>query len=236
MNRKLVLGGAAGIAAIALAVGGTTYSAWSDFGSINDNNVGASMLKLDLSNRDGSGVVPMNFHKFAPAGLTAGHDPAAAGQTQNVWIASSSAESAPVGDLTVAVSNLKDQEDGCTTNSEAVAEGKNPSSAGYDAATACGGANQGELSQQLGLNVVAWRAADAATCHTNAAADGATSHQVYIGSLNNMNDPSYAVGPLAPGQGMCLSISAVLPPTATNAVQGDSSTFDLDFTLTQQTA
>ena len=32
MNKKLVRGSLAGVAAIALAAGGTTFAAWSDFG------------------------------------------------------------------------------------------------------------------------------------------------------------------------------------------------------------
>ena len=34
MNRKLILGAVAGVAAIGLAVGGTTYAAYSDFGQV----------------------------------------------------------------------------------------------------------------------------------------------------------------------------------------------------------
>ena len=54
MNSKLIKGSLAGVAALALAAGGTTMAAWSDFG-VESTSAGAGILKLNVSTRDGAG-------------------------------------------------------------------------------------------------------------------------------------------------------------------------------------
>ncbi|MGH8959805.1 MAG: hypothetical protein ACRDWT_01140, partial [Jatrophihabitantaceae bacterium] len=65
MNRRLVVGCAAGLAALAIAAGGSTYAAFSDFGDITGNDAGAGILKLELG-PNGTGIVPLDYKKLAP--------------------------------------------------------------------------------------------------------------------------------------------------------------------------
>ena len=112
MNNKLMLGAAAGVAAIALAVGGTTYSAFSDFGDINNNTVGAGFLKLDLG-VNGTGNAALDWGKLAPGNVHA---------TRTIWVASNDGQSVPNATLALTFHNLQDQENGCSSNGELAAD------------------------------------------------------------------------------------------------------------------
>ncbi|HEY2272600.1 MAG TPA: hypothetical protein VGH30_07485, partial [Jatrophihabitantaceae bacterium] len=106
MNRKLVLAGVAGLAAIGLAVGGTTYSAFSDFGDINSNAVGAGFLRLDLG-ENGTGNAALNWGQLAPNDIHA---------TRTIWVASNDGQSVPDANLALTFHNLVDNENGCSSN------------------------------------------------------------------------------------------------------------------------
>ena len=98
---------------LALAAGGTTFAAWSDF-SVESSSAGAGILKLNVSSRDGSTI------DVEPFNLAPGQN-----KYQEFYLASADADNVPVGALTAQIKNLVDTEDngpGCTTNSEAIAE------------------------------------------------------------------------------------------------------------------
>jgi hypothetical protein len=239
MNRKLLLGAAAGVAAVALAVGGTTYSAFSDFGDINNNTVGAGFLKLDLG-QNGSGNAALNWGQLAPGNIHA---------TRTIWVASNDGQSVPDANLSLTFHNLADQENGCASNGEQAAD------------PTCNTANDpGELSKVLTFQTQYYPdVLDPAACQAAAG----SYHQPYS-SVFASDQPGdlyqYAsgtgtkytlknaagTGPLVlkPGQGVCIGIdsywshddaahhnSASAP--VDNAAQGDSLTFDVHFDLTQ---
>ena len=124
MNKALGKAALAGAAAIALAAGGGTYAAWSDFGNINGNSVGAGMLKLDLNGQTGNTpVAAINWGKLAPGMVN----------VRTVWLASNDGDSVPDAHLSATFSNLNDHENGCETNSEAAVDsdcGASPDNSG----------------------------------------------------------------------------------------------------------
>ena len=241
MNRKLVIGAVAGVAAVALAYGGTTYSAWSDFGDVNGNSVGAGMLKLNLNGQTGStAVTPISWGKLAPGMVN----------VRTVWLASNDGQSVPDGTLSASFSNLVDHENGCSTNSEAAVD-----------TCATPDQNTGELSHILNFQTSYYpevTEAQCATWPTNpegpsngynaffasnqgnlfAAANGAG--HTYV--LNELDSTTPLV--LSPGEGICVGFQAYWPHDPSNQVsapynvdnvaQGDSFTFDVRFTLNQK--
>jgi alternate signal-mediated exported protein len=137
MNSKLMKASLAGVAAIALTTGGTTFAAWSDFGEVNGVEAAAGYLKLDVSSING----PTDAN-VTPLSLMPGER-----KTQEFFISSADSGNTPDGDLSVTLNSLSDTEDTvgvCTTRSEGVAEGVN---AGADCGTV------GELSQQLRVDI-----------------------------------------------------------------------------------
>ena len=67
MNKKIVRGGLAGVAVLALAAGGSTFASWSDYDQINGNETEAGHLKLDLNstgsinNVGGNAIAPGQY-------------------------------------------------------------------------------------------------------------------------------------------------------------------------------
>lgn len=240
MNKKILKGALAGTAVVALAAGGGTWASFSDFGNINGNSVGAGILKLNLNANGGGQVAPLNFGNLAPGQY---------GSKQAIFLASSDGQSVPTADLYMTIENLKDVDHGCSSNSEAQAEGgacNNPS-------------DPGELSKVLDMLMHSYAAPDAAACagYLESTPGGpgdpgpALNSSILPSRIGNLHDPA-AVGkikisgatPLNPGDGVCVVINSYWPRDKTggisvnplpvdNAAQGDSFTMDLRFDLEQ---
>lgn len=210
MNSKLIKGSLAGVAAVALAAGGTTFAAWSDFG-VESTGAGAGILKLDVSTRDGAGSTIKPF-KLAPG----------QNKFQEFYLASADADNVPVGALTAKIENLVDSEDdlaACTTNSESEAEGG-----------PCG--TVGELSSQATVQVlVSDPVAGASSCPNTGIYHSTTPGGT--GTLAQQPAKTFSLGNLSAGQGICVRMEMSLPTSATNASQGDLVAFDWRFDLEQ---
>jgi hypothetical protein len=228
MNKKLIKGSLAGVALVAIAAGGTTYSAWSDFG-VSSNAAGAGIMKLTVSDRDGSTA------GVAPFSLAPGQNKA-----QEFFLASADADNVPVGALTAKIQNLKDIEDNgpaCTTNSEAIAE--DPSAVDAhglptNPLNSCGGT--GELSTQATVQIlVSDPVANASSCPNTGIYHAATvTPALPAGStLASAATRTFQLGNVSAGQGVCVRMEMSLPASATNSVQGDDVTYDWRFDLAQ---
>lgn len=224
MNHKLVKASVAGAAALALAAGGSTFAAWSDFG-VESTGAGAGIMKLTVSDRDGSGGT------IQPFNLAPGQN-----KFQEFYLASASADNVPSGVLTAKIQNLVDTEDGapgCTTNSEALAE--QPShvdSHGLptNPANDCG--NAGELSSQATVQIlVSDPVPSAASCPNTGIYHSATPSGT--GTLASQIGKTFQLGTLQKGEGVCVRMEMSLPTSATDATQGDDVGFDWRFDLTQ---
>jgi predicted ribosomally synthesized peptide with SipW-like signal peptide len=241
MNRRIILGAAAGVAAIALAVGGTTFSAWSDYGDVNGNSVGAGFLKLDLNGQTGdSPVAPINWGKLAPGMVN----------VRTVWLASNDGQSVPDANISATFNNLVDHENGCSTNSEAAAD---PSCGGSDQ-------NSGELSHILNFQTSYYAGLtenECATYPTNPPGPSNGYNAFFASNQGDLYNAASGAGhtytldaldtstPLVlhPGDGICIGFQAYWPHDPSNQVsapynddnvaQGDSFSFDIRFTLSQ---
>jgi hypothetical protein len=225
MNRKLVIGAVAGVAAVALAYGGSTYSAWSDFGTVTGNKTDAGHLVLSL-NSTGS-INNVGGQSIAPGQA----------RTIDFFVASADLDGVPSADLSFQIKNLVDQENGCSGNGEPAVD------------ATCGNAGDpGEFSGQAYVRV---RYSDPAPtgaitfANNNCSAPGGYPNSVGYSPANNNDTTVYprlaglfasgsqALGTLTGGQGVCIRVDLGLDPNATNATQGDSSTFDLQYDLVQ---
>jgi hypothetical protein len=242
MNSKLVKASVAGFAALALAAGGQTWSAFTDSGDINGNSVGAGFLRLNLNGQDGSSVAtPISWGDLAPGMVN----------VRTVWLASNDGDSVPSAHLKAKFYNLDDQENNCSSNSERAADPNN-----------CDGnaPNSGELSRILNFQTSYYPELtedECATYPTNpdgpsngynaffasnqgdmfAAASGA-GHEYVLNELDTTNPLV-----LDPGEGICIGFNAYWPhdPSAQvsapynndDVAQGDSFSFDVKFTLEQ---
>jgi predicted ribosomally synthesized peptide with SipW-like signal peptide len=219
MNSKLVKGSLAGVACLALAAGGSTFAAFSDFGSIADNSVQTGILKLNLNNQNGSAAAPLNFGHFNP-----GHS-----FVQNVWVASSDSASVPNAQLSVKVENIKDLENGCgSAHSEQAVD---PSCSG---STDGDGTLGGEVSPLLGTDMYAWKPAKPGVCTDYpGAGDSATTSIWHSTPLKGTENVSKNIGVLQGGQGYCVRIEQYMPTSTGNEAQSDGVKFDLRFDLVQ---
>lgn len=251
MNRKFLLAGVTGVVAVALAAGGSTFSALSDFGNIRGNSVGAGFLKLDLN--AGHGSAPLNYGSLAP-GMN---------QFHTIWVASNDGQSVPNATLSVTFKNLVDTAAPCSTSL-----GKASADAGctVDPNTdAIGGTpTSGNLSKMLTFQTQYYpQITDPQTCQATLANSYPTYNSILpadhpgdmyesatAGTTYQLKDAA-GTAPLvlAPGQGVCIGIGAfwALSPTyplgvpnhtnaaypVDNAAQGDSMTFDTHFDLNQ---
>lgn len=225
MNKKLVRGSLAGVAAIALAAGGTTFAAWSDFGYVNGNQAGAGHLVLNVD----EGALTHESMRLAPGDTS---------RSVNFYIASNDGDSVPNGQLYITMQNLLNHEDGCTAKSEAVTEGIDPTKPGFNKNTSCGsiadGNNNGELGSQAKMEIYQYGPSENKQCSNESlpsshVLDGANYH--IVNAYNNVKIP---VVELAPGQGTCVMATVLLPNQPdNNKVQGDSMTWDFRFDLEQ---
>ena len=237
MNKKLIKASVAGAAALALAAGGTTFASWSDYGNINDNEAGAGILKLNLTDGDGSAASSLAFGDLAPG----------MGNNRAVWVASSDGNSVPKADLFLTISNVRNYENGCSSKTE------------KDDDTNCASAaDSGELSRVLNMRVQSYKAKDALTCqgYVDATDPGPVLHSTVIkNQVGSLADPaslntqfliSDAANPLEAGDGVCVVFFSFWPgqqdPThsydaatlpSDNAAQGDSVEFDTRYDLVQ---
>lgn len=227
MNRKLLWSGLAGIAAIALAVGGTTYSAWSDFGDVSGNNVGAGILKLNLGANNGSDL-QFDHVTMAPGGINA---------QRNVYVASNDGASTPNAKLYLSFKNIVGKEDGCDSNGE---------SADDPNCTDTSAANQGQFLTDALVSVTSYTVTSPSDCTQAYAPAGHDVTPLHGGSFqfwgaqapyeltgDQSANGGAAMPVLHPGEGLCVSIQIGLAHSVNNASQGDSVTFDTHFDLIQ---
>jgi hypothetical protein len=224
MNRKLVIGAVAGVAAVALAYGGTTYSAWSDFGDVAGNSVGAGVLTLNLGPNKG-GDVKFDNVKMAPGQI---------GAERHVFIASNDAASTPDAKLFVSLTNLKGTEDGCSNTNGEKAD---------DPACVNPAASQGQFITDATIQWYSYKVKSATEC--NASNDGGAANRItnqHGGSLQALATQTAAapyeltgtaMPVLKPGEGLCFAMEASLAKSVDNASQGDSADFNLRFDLVQ---
>jgi hypothetical protein len=225
MNKKLLKASIAGAATLALAATGTTFAAWSDWSGITGNVTEAGHLKLDLgstgtiSNVGGQAIAPGEF------------------RTIDFMIASADLHGVPSAALSMKLLNLTDHENGCgSTNSEAAVDN-------------CAQGDPGEFSSQGYVRV---RYTDPApegdftfggnTCtppaglgYTNSAgyAPANDNDSTHYPRLSAFNLGNHTLGTLTGGDAVCVRVDIGLDKNATNAVQSDSSTFDVQFDLEQ---
>lgn len=191
--------GAAGVGVVALAMlGGGTFAAWSDFDTIEDNELGAGKLQLVVGHKGATqfwqpGNIAPGKHKF-----------------QDVYVASNDGDSVPRGDLYVRLENLVDIEDGCTNTNGEKAVDPNCDTPGAT----------GDFSTQAKVELASYKPIWG-ECTTL----GVFPKSINPGGtlLADIEDVDYRIATLAPGDDICIRVEVSLPVTADNAVQGDSS-------------
>lgn len=212
MNNKLLRGTLAGVAAIALAAGGSTFAAWSDFDSIDDNEVKADEFALVL-NPGGSAV-------FDETAMRPGE-----ASERMVTLAGRTGK-ATRSNLSMTLTGLQGSEDGCTnTNSEKADDAD------------CDGTNEGEFIRDAKLIVNSYAVGTATSCDNLGSAKPKAVTGVNGLALTELNDKKLNLladgDTLGPGQKVCVATLLYLPKDVNNASQGDSGAFDLDFLLEQ---
>jgi predicted ribosomally synthesized peptide with SipW-like signal peptide len=251
VNRKLVLGVLSGLAAIGLAIGGSTYAAFSDFGEVDGNVVAAGFLKLNVQAGD-SADAALGFGQVMPG----------TSSRRVIWASSDDGSSVPDATLYLTLHNLVDRAGQCDiSNGKAIGENDSGISGCTIAGeTVSGTPAQGNLSRVLTFQLAYYPdITDAASCaattgteshtamliekpcnlHASATADDGrgTRHQVLAA------DGTTAVT-LAPGTGACIGIAATWPQDGDvvvpspdhpidDAAQGDSLSVDIRFDLVQ---
>jgi predicted ribosomally synthesized peptide with SipW-like signal peptide len=226
MNSKLFKGSLAGVAALALAAGGTTFAAWSDWDTVTGNATEAGHLKLDLSTPSGS-INNVGAQAIAPGEF----------RTIDFMVSSADLDGVPLADLYLSLTNLADQENGCgTTSSE-------------QAVDDCASNPVGEFSSQGYIRVRYSNPAPIGSItyvpSNQCNAPGGLVNSVGYAPPSN-NDTTvfprlggfaaggqHSLGQLEDGEAVCVRFDIGLDPTATNKVQSDSSTFDVRFDLEQ---
>ncbi len=212
MNKKLVRGSLAGVAAIALAAGGTTFAAWSDFANVTGNTAGAGELVLKIGGPNGTEAVQhASFGNFAPG----------EGQDVTRYLASQQGDAVPTAGLFVTMKNLANADNGCSSNSEAAEDT-------CESETSTGG----EFGQAANIKIQVTGPTTAGNCGANGSASLPWS-TVYDGTINALAGHQQSLGTLSDGQGVCVRSTVTLPHDATNNTQGDSSAWDWRFDLVQ---
>jgi hypothetical protein len=236
MNSKLMKASLAGVAAIAVAAGGSTFAAWSDFQVWNNNASGAGTLTL-------STTTPGN-QVFNVGNLTPGQV-----YEKESYLLSNKGSSTPNGHISLSLLNLVGHEGGCGTGNQVVVDDSD-----------CATDTVGEFPQDAKV-FIKTKSSDQTTCGVVPANDPnpTGSEKAIVGALDiNGTSPASQVslqqlavmGPVQlarfgtasptfdptlfkPGEGICVDVFVYLPKTVNNEVQGDSATFDLRADLTQ---
>ena len=225
MNKHILKGGLAGVAVLALAAGGSTFAAWSDYDQINGNKTEAGHLKLDLGST--GAINNVGIKAIAPGEY----------RTIDFMVASADLDGVPLADLSMQILNLADQDNGCgSTSSE---QDVDP---GCSTQTTSGG----EFSQQGYVRIRYTNPvpeSQVTFANNNCSGAGDYVNSVGYSPANDGNSENYpklntlggpqALGTLAGDEAVCVRVDLGLPMSATNMVQTDSSTFDLQFDLTQ---
>jgi len=229
MNSKLMKAGIAGAAVVALAAGGGTYAAYSDFTDVTGNQAGAGTLTLDVGPNAGQDL-KFDHVSMAPGAINA---------ERQVFVTSNDKDSTPSANLFISLTNLKGTEDGCDGAQEVIddhgacnTKGTSPTSGQFindaqvqwssyipDTPGVC---NQ---SYAPGMKVVTPQ--HGGSLAQLAAQTATTPYQL------NGSSQVYKLPYLAPGQGLCVAMDIGLPYNVSNASQGDSASFDLHFDLVQ---
>lgn len=216
MNRNVIKASLAGVAAVALLAGGTTYASWSDFSIDDGNTVGAGTLTLTAVDGQGTGSSTFDDLRLAP------------GQGEDQWtkVVSNDGDSVPDGTLAVSVIDYVGTEDGCNGNGEVLAD--------PDCAVLSSG---GEFGRDAEIVVTAHRVSSlAADCSEGEAEYTAlTSTLASAASTGSLEfkDAAGADAILEPGDVLCVGATVSLPASSDNATQGDSGAFSIRFDLVQ---
>jgi predicted ribosomally synthesized peptide with SipW-like signal peptide len=224
MNSKLIKGSLAGVAALALAAGGTTFAAWSDWDVINGNKTEAGHLKIDLNstgainNVGGTAIAPGEF------------------RTIDFMVASADLNGVPDAKLSMMLKNLADQENGCaTTSSEQAVDNCHQgdpgefSSQGYIRVRYTNPAPESDVT--FGNNNCSAPSGYVNSAGYSPANDNTATHYPRLSGFAATG--SHDLGTLEDGEAVCVRVDLGLDETADNKVQGDSSTFDVEFRLDQ---
>lgn len=217
MNSKLIKASLAGTAALALAAGGTTFAAWSDFAVNEANVIGADVLALDVA---GNGTAKLDDIKMSPGGVI----------EREFLIVSRDGDAVPSADLSLTVQDLISRDNGCGSNSEALID------------TCEGEADLGEFEDQVNLKINVGPAKTGNACAvTSDMTNLLTANGIQgLQSLSALEDRELdllihrsGARELAPGHGVCVALILELPKDATDLVQSDSVDFDVRFDLEQ---
>ena len=227
MNKKLMKGSLAGVAALALVAGGGTFASWSDFHEDTNNTVGADVLALTV---DESATKRFDDVKLAP------------GEERDIafYVASRNGTTVPDADLTMTIKNLVPSENGCDSNSEAYAESGGSISDKSDSAAPCNQGGDGQFDEQSLYYVQSAKVSDPADCTTSTTMPTRQSN-IRLSQANNQPVDLLGSGDvLAGGEGVCVLAHVFMPDNvaqygfaADNKSQGDQATFDVRFDLTQ---
>lgn len=226
MNKKLMKASIAGAAALALAAGGSTFAAWSDFQVDAGNSVGADVLALTVNE---SSTMRFDDVKLAPG----------EGRDLAFYVASRNGVTVPKAGLTMTIKNLTGAENGCDANSEAYEESGGTISDKNSGAAPCNQGGPGQFPDQALYYVQARKASDPSTCSTSALDSRLLNTRLSL--ANNLPVNLLAAGEsLAGGEGVCVLAHVFMPNNvgqygfaADNKSQGDKATFDVRFDLTQ---
>lgn len=229
MNSKLIKGSLAGVAAIALAAGGTTFAAWSDFAVDSGNNVGADVLALTVNES--------TTRQFDDVVLAPG-----VGRDLAFYVASRNGTTINDANLTMTLQNLAGTENGCDSNSEAYAESGGTISDKDDATAPCNDLTSGgEFTQQALYYVQSKKASNAADCNSNGPMDSRlTNTKLSVANGIAVDLLGASDHPFKQGEGVCVLAHVFMPNNvaqygfaADNKSQGDQASFDVRFDLTQ---
>jgi hypothetical protein len=229
MNSKLIKASLAGAAVVALAAGGGTFAAWSDFYQGATNTVGADVLALTVNP---SATRTFDDVKLAP------------GQARDYafYVASRNGVTVPAADITMTIKNLTGHENGCDSNSEASDETAGAITDKTAPTAPCNNlSGAGQFAQQATYYVQADKVSSPADCNGSYATNQVLGNQI-LSSMNNVPVSLLPAGVhLAGGEGVCVLAHIFMQhdsgdtagQTVNNASQGDSATFDIRFDLTQ---
>jgi predicted ribosomally synthesized peptide with SipW-like signal peptide len=238
VDRRIVTGAIAALAAVALGVGGTTSAAFNDYADVPGNEASAGTLLLELD-QTGSDTAALRFGDLMPGSHT----------SRAIWLARNSKESSVAGTVSIGFSHLVDTPAPCDTSRD---KARAELAAGVPgctvtATTASGMPERGNLSRLLTFAVAARPADGRDACTANGDAVLARLPAAGQGNLPALASAAGTVAivdgaghplVLLPGHGACLVVSADWPvdPHAAvpdNAAQGDSLTVTVRVQLTQ---
>jgi predicted ribosomally synthesized peptide with SipW-like signal peptide len=232
MNSKLIKAALAGVAVVAVAAGGSTYAAWSDFTTITGNTLGAGILTLNVDANQGSDYT-FSQVKMAPGQINS---------VRNVYVASNDGTSTPNGKLFISIKDLVGHENGCDGNAEVLVDANCATTAA---------SNPGQFVTTPLLQVSSYAVNSPGDCNQSYAPTGKVVTATYGGTLAwwaAQTTPRELTGNgstllpagtgvdksvLQPNEGLCVSMAMSMWSGSDNASQGDSASFTSRFDLVQ---